>query len=100
MFSDPDVYNKDADKYFRDVVRRTPNTYFPLIRLNEENDSQGQLKLSSLPGVDCTDDAEPEATLAAVVPLRARSASTAGASAPPTCSPTTTASSGVMACVA
>ena len=69
MFSDPDVYNKDADKYFRDVVRRTPNTYFPLIRLNEENDSQSQLKLSSLPGVDRTDDAEPEATLAAVVPF-------------------------------
>ena len=69
MFSDPDVYNKDADKYFRDVVRRTPNTYFPLIRLDEENDSQSQLKLSSLPGVDRTDDAEPEATLAAVVPF-------------------------------
>lgn len=69
MFSDPDVYNKDADKYFRDVVRRTPNTYFPLIRLNEENDGESQLKLSSLPGVDRTDDAEPEATLAAVVPF-------------------------------
>ncbi len=69
MFSDPDVYNKDADKYFRDVVRRNPNTYFPLIRLNEENDSQSQLKLSSLPGVDRGEGAEDGATLAAVVPF-------------------------------
>lgn len=69
MFSDPDVYNKDADKYFRDVVRRTPNTYFPLIRLDEGNDSQSQLKLASLPGVDRSEGAEDAATLAAVVPF-------------------------------
>jgi len=69
MFSDPDVYNKDADKYFREVVRRTPNTYFPLIRLDEANDKQSSLRLSALPGVGRGDNPEAEATLAAIVPF-------------------------------
>jgi CHASE2 domain-containing sensor protein len=69
MFSDPDVYNKDADKYFRDVVRRNPNSYFPLIRLDPENDARSSLRLSALPGTVRGEEAEDAATLAAVVPF-------------------------------
>lgn len=68
-FSDPDVFNAAGDKYFRDVIRRTPGTYFPMIRLNEEADPQSDLKLSQLPGVSkLEEDAPADATIAAVVP--------------------------------
>lgn len=68
-FSDPDVFNAAGDKYFRDVIRRAPSTYFPMIRLNEEADPQSDLKLSQLPGVSkLEEDAPADATIAAVVP--------------------------------
>ncbi|HSD96204.1 MAG TPA: CHASE2 domain-containing protein [Sulfuricaulis sp.] len=70
MFSDPDVFNAAGDKYFRDAIARTPNTFFPMIRLNEENDQLSQLKVSQLPGVSKLDDtASDTATLAAILPF-------------------------------
>ena len=70
MFSDPDVFNAQGDKYFRDAVARTPNTFFPMIRLNEENDRLSELKIKQLPGVSKLDDtASDTATLAAVLPF-------------------------------
>ncbi len=68
-FSDPDIYHPDADRYFRDVTSRHSNTYFPMIRLNPENDAKSELRLSRLPGVKAASpDASPEATVAMVVP--------------------------------
>ncbi|MGA9031425.1 MAG: CHASE2 domain-containing protein [Sulfuricaulis sp.] len=70
MFSDPDVFNTAGDKYFRDAIARTPNTFFPMIRLNEENDQLSQLKVSQLPGVSKLDDtASDTATLAVILPF-------------------------------
>jgi adenylate cyclase len=70
MFSDPDVFNAQGDKYFRDAIARTPNTFFPMIRLNEENDRLSQLKVKQLPGVSKLDDtASDTATLAAILPF-------------------------------
>jgi CHASE2 domain-containing sensor protein len=70
MFSDPDVFNAAGDKYFRDAIARTPSTFFPMIRLNEENDQLSQLKVSQLPGVSKLDDtASDTATLAAILPF-------------------------------
>src|SRR3989344_1364304 len=70
MFSDPDVFNAQGDKYFRDAVARTPNTFFPMIRLNEENDRLSELKIKQLPGVSKLDDtASDSATLAVVLPF-------------------------------
>jgi len=70
MFSDPDVFNAQGDKYFRDAIARTPNTFFPMIRLNEENDRLSQLKVKQLPGVSKLDDtASDTATLAVILPF-------------------------------
>jgi adenylate cyclase len=70
MFSDPDVFNADGDRYLREVVARTPNTFFPMIRLGEENDRLSELKVSRLPGVSRLDDsASKTATIAAILPF-------------------------------
>lgn len=68
-FSDADVYQPQADKYFRDVVAHTPTTFFPMIRLNPENDKLSELRLGQLPGVvPASQDAPVDATIAVVVP--------------------------------
>ncbi len=69
-FSDPDVFNAAGDKYFRDAIARAPNTFFPMIRLNEDNDRLSQLKVKQLPGVSkLGDTASDSATIAAVLPF-------------------------------
>ncbi|MEW6330551.1 MAG: CHASE2 domain-containing protein [Pseudomonadota bacterium] len=68
-FSDPDVFNLAGDKYFRDVIAATPNTFFPMIRLTEENDSRSQLRVMQLPGVSKLDPAASDtSTLAVILP--------------------------------
>lgn len=69
-FSDPDVFNLDGDRYFRDVIAATPNTFFPMIRLTQENDPRSQLRVMQLPGVSKLDPAASEtATLAVILPF-------------------------------
>ncbi|OGI45589.1 MAG: hypothetical protein A2151_06495 [Candidatus Muproteobacteria bacterium RBG_16_65_34] len=69
-FADPDVFNAAGDRYLRDALARTPNTYFPMIRLGEEADAQSALKVSELPGVvKFEEDAPADATVAAVLPF-------------------------------
>ncbi len=68
-FSDPDVFNADSDRYFRDVVAHSANTYFPMIRLVPENDARSTLRINQLPGVTpFSAEALPEATVAMVLP--------------------------------
>jgi len=68
-FADPDVYQPQADQYFRQVVKQTRTTFFPMIRLNPENDHLSELRLGALPGVKrLSDDARADATAAMVVP--------------------------------
>src|SRR3990172_1507702 len=57
VFSDPDVFNIDGDRYFRDVIAATPNTFFPMIRLTEENDRLSELKARQLSGATGLDPA-------------------------------------------
>jgi CHASE2 domain-containing sensor protein len=68
-FSDPDVYNVEGDRYLRDVVARTPNVFFPIIRLDESNDARSSLRIRQLSGTQPLDGASPDATIAAVVPF-------------------------------
>ncbi|MBI3545540.1 MAG: CHASE2 domain-containing protein [Gammaproteobacteria bacterium] len=69
-FSDPDVFNAAGDKFFRDVIARTPNTFFPSIRLDESNDHLSQFKVKQLPGVTKLDDsASDSATMAVILPF-------------------------------
>ncbi len=68
-FSDPDIYHADADRYFRDVIRRHRDTFFPMIRLNPANDELSELRLGTLAGVRrSAPDASEDATVAMVVP--------------------------------
>ncbi len=69
-FSDPDVFNIEGDKYFRDVIAAAPNTFFPMIRLNEENDRLSELRLMQLSGVSKLDPAASDsATIAVILPF-------------------------------
>ena len=69
-FSDPDVFNIEGDKYFRGVIAATPNTFFPMIRLTEENDRLSELKVRQLPGVTKLEEpASDSATIAVILPF-------------------------------
>jgi CHASE2 domain-containing sensor protein len=69
-FSDADVFNIDGDRYFRDVIAAAPNTFFPMIRLTEENDQRSELRVMQLPGVSKLDPAASEtATIAVILPF-------------------------------
>jgi CHASE2 domain-containing sensor protein len=69
-FSDADVFNIDGDRYFRDVIAAAPNTFFPMIRLTEENDRLSELRVMQLPGVSKLDPAASEtATIAVILPF-------------------------------
>lgn len=69
-FSDLDVDHVEADRFFRDVVKRHRNTFFAMIRLNPANDALSELKLSRLPGVLPAGEGEVanNATAAMIVP--------------------------------
>lgn len=68
-FSDPDIYHPESDRYFRDVAARHGNVFFPMIRLNPQNDALSELRLGRLAGVrPAAPEAAPEATVAMVVP--------------------------------
>jgi CHASE2 domain-containing sensor protein len=68
-FSDPDVFHADGDAFFREAIARTPNVFFPMIRLNPANDALSELKVSALASATRTPSADDNATLAAVVPF-------------------------------
>lgn len=69
LFSDPDIYNPDSDAYFDAVVAETTNTFFPVLRLDEANDSLSEIKPGMIPGVaPLPGRAEENATIAVVLP--------------------------------
>ncbi len=68
-YADPDVFNPDSDAFFRDVVSRHDNLYFPIIRLDPMADSQSKLRVSAIPGAVKGEGAGEDATLAAVLPF-------------------------------
>ena len=51
VFSDPDVFNKESDSYFNDVVADMENTFFPMLRLSPANDELSQVSPSMIPGM-------------------------------------------------
>ena len=69
LFSDADVYNPDSDAYFDAAIAATSNTYFPMLRLDPADDQLSQIKPSMIPGVHPTADANPDATVAMVLPF-------------------------------
>jgi adenylate cyclase len=70
LFSDPDVYNPDSDRYFDAAIAETHNTYFPMLRLDPADDHLSQIKPAMIPGVQkISADAYPNATVAMVLPF-------------------------------
>jgi len=68
-FSDPDVFNLDGDRYFRDTIAQTTNTFFPVVRLDESNDHLSELQARELSGATRLDPEPSEtATIAVVLP--------------------------------
>jgi len=73
VFSDADIYNPDSDAYFNDVIAATPNTFFPILRLDASQDSLSKLKYTQIPGLKPSLEANKDATIqnatiAAVLP--------------------------------
>lgn len=70
LFSDADIANPDSDAYFNETIAATDNTFFPFIRLSEEQDRLSAVKPSMLPGVEETvsGGADDHATVAVILP--------------------------------
>lgn len=73
LFSDADLTRPEGDAYFADVIANSPNSFFPMLRLNTNEHSQGisLAKYGSYLGVVQTSDADPEAKVSMVLPLPA-----------------------------
>lgn len=73
LFSDPDRMRPEDDNYFAEVIRATDITYFPMLRLNDADDSQGipLKKYGTVLGAQAGQNAEPAAKAAMVLPLPA-----------------------------
>ncbi|MFZ5995493.1 MAG: CHASE2 domain-containing protein [Thermodesulfobacteriota bacterium] len=50
LFSDPDVFNPESDAYFNAAVSNTDNTFFPVLRLDPENDRLSSVLPEQIPG--------------------------------------------------
>jgi CHASE2 domain-containing sensor protein len=70
LFSDADIANPDSDAYFNETIAATNNTYFPFIRLAEDQDKLSALKPSMIPGVTemVQGQADQNATVAVILP--------------------------------
>lgn len=70
VFSDADIANPDSDAYFNDAIAGTANTFFPFIRLAEEQDKLSAVKPSVIPGTTemIEGKADKNATMAVVLP--------------------------------
>lgn len=60
LFSDPDIYNRDSDDYFNEVIATTDNTFFPMVRLNPKNDGMSEITPRMIPGMSKTPGESPQ----------------------------------------
>ena len=67
LFSEPDVYNLESDDYFDAAIARTTNTFFPLLRLDEANDSLSQVGPAMIPGATSLPGTAPTNARVAVI---------------------------------
>jgi CHASE2 domain-containing sensor protein len=70
LFSDADIANPDSDAYFNETIAATKNTFFPFIRLSEDQDHLSDVKPSMIPGVAeiIAGQGDKEAKLAVILP--------------------------------
>lgn len=73
LFSDPDLTRPESDAYFADVVASSRSSFFPMLRLNSDEHTEGipLAEYGAALGVVETGGADPSAKVAMVLPLPA-----------------------------
>lgn len=73
LFSDPDLTRPESDAYFAEAIAASQNSFFPMLRLNTTDHSQGipLAEYGAHLGVVPTDHADPQTKVAMVLPLQA-----------------------------
>lgn len=69
LFSDPDVYNTESDAYFNEVIGKSDNTWFPMVRLAASADRASALSPAKVPGARAVASADSTATIAVILPF-------------------------------
>jgi adenylate cyclase len=69
LFSDPDTLRPDSDTAFNEAIGRSRTTFFPMLRLDPQNDRLSRIPVGALPGVrPQVDGADPQAPIAMILP--------------------------------
>ena len=71
LFSDPDVQRPQSDAAFNAAIERSSTTFFPVLRLDPQNDALSRIPIGAIPGVrpllpDSKPD--PDRTVAMILP--------------------------------
>jgi adenylate cyclase len=69
LFSDLDVTHPDSDQAFAQSVAKSRSSYFPILRLNPDNDSLSQIRSDQLQGFVTALGTAPPPSLAVVPPV-------------------------------
>ncbi len=69
LFSDPDVQRPDSDAAFNADIARSTTTFFPMLRLDPQNDALSRIPVGALPGArEVQAGANPQAPIAIILP--------------------------------
>lgn len=69
LFSDPDVQRPDSDAAFNAEIARSTTTFFPMLRLDPQNDRLSRIPVGALPGARAVQDqADAQAPIAIILP--------------------------------
>ena len=68
LFSDADIFRPEGDEYFNEIIAGADNVFFPILRLDPSQDSKSELKFTQIPGLKASQNADKNATLAAILP--------------------------------
>lgn len=69
LFSDPDVQRPDSDAAFNADIARSTTTFFPMLRLDPQNDRLSRIPVGALPGARAVQPgANPQTPIAIILP--------------------------------
>jgi len=69
LFSDPDVQRPDSDAAFNADIARSTTTFFPMLRLEPQNDALSRIPVGALPGArEVGEGADASAPIAIILP--------------------------------
>lgn len=71
LFSDPDVQRPQSDAAFNAAIEQSTTTFFPMLRLDPQNDALSKIPVGALPGVSPIvpgSNPNPDTTVAMILP--------------------------------